>query len=141
MRFSDTSKERLATCHRDLQTVMNRAIEITDIDFGIACGRRTVQEQIKLYEQKKSQLDGITKKSKHNYEPSRAVDIFAYVDGKANYSEKNMAYLAGVILTVAKQLYRKGRITHQIRCGGNWGVWRNGMDYHGFIDLPHFEII
>ena len=139
-KFGRISSQRLSNCHKDLQVLMNRVIEVTDIDFGIACGYRSVKEQQELYNQGRNTsgvivtyVDGINKKSKHNSLPSRAVDIYAYVDGKATWDEKYLYYLGGVINAVAKDL----KIS--IRWGGNWD--RDGsMDDQRFNDLPHFEL-
>jgi len=139
--FSKASKKALRTCHADLKLIMNAAISMTTVDFGISEGHRSIERQKALFDLGKSKIDGITRKGKHNYDPSEACDIFAYVDGKANYSDKNMAYLAGMIILISKQLYGSGKITHQIRCGINWGHWENGVDYNGFIDAVHYEII
>ncbi len=140
-KFSDTSQDRLNTCHKDLQTIMLVALALSDIDFGIAEGYRSVERQKQLYDDGKSQLDGINKLSNHNYAPSMAVDIYAYVNGKADYDPWNMSYLAGVILSTAKRLYESGRISHHVRWGGTWGKWKDGCNYDGFVDMVHFELI
>ena len=140
-KFSKTSLERLETCHRDLQTVMLVALAQSDIDFGIACGYRSVEDQQKAYREKRSQLDGVTRKSKHNSTPSMAVDIYAWVNGRANWNDKNLSYLAGVIMSTAKRLHDSRRIKHKLRWGGNWNKWDYACNYDGFVDMPHFELI
>jgi peptidoglycan L-alanyl-D-glutamate endopeptidase CwlK len=140
-KFSNASQEKLGTCHRDLQTVMLVALAHSDVDFGIAEGHRSPKRQNELYKQGKTQIDGIRDLSRHNHQPSIACDIYAYVNGKANYSDKNMAYLAGVILCTATRLYEARRIKHKVRWGGNWDRWQDGADYDGFVDMPHFELI
>lgn len=140
-KFGATSSQRLSNCHKDIITVMNEVIKVTDIDFGIACGYRSVKEQQELYNQGRNKagaivtyVDGIKMKSKHNAIPSLAVDIYAYVDGKATWDEKYLYYLGGVIMLIAKQK----NIT--LRWGGNWDRDAT-MDDQRFNDLPHFELL
>lgn len=140
-RFSSTSKERLETCHEDLQKIMELALSLSDIDFGIAEGHRSVEDQQKYYNEGKSQIDGINKKSKHNYYPSRAVDIYAYFDGSASWDTKHLAYLGGLIQGISELLKREGEVSHTIRWGGNWDMDGIIVLDHSFVDMPHFEII
>lgn len=139
--FSKTSEERLNTCHRDLQLIMQTAIKVTKVDFGIAEGHRPVEKQQQYYREGKSQIDGINEKGKHNYEPSLAVDVYAWVDGKANWEEHNLSYLGGIFEAVAWQLRQERKIEHEIRWGGNWDMDGVIMDDQSFDDLPHIEII
>lgn len=108
------------------------AIRYTVIDFGVAYGHRTPQEQQELYAQGRTKpgqivthLDGITKLSKHNAYPSNAVDIYPYYGGKAQWGDlQAYHYLAGLILGIAK--------TKEIEL--EWGgFWKNFKDY------PHFQ--
>ena len=139
--FSQTSEERLNTCHRDIQLIMRTAIKISKVDFGIAEGHRSVEKQQQYYREGKSQIDGINEKGKHNYEPSLAVDVYAWVNGKANWDEKNLSYLGGIFEAVAWQLKQEKKIEHEIRWGGNWDMDGVIMDDQSFDDLPHIEII
>lgn len=141
-KFSINSKRELNTCHKDIRTVFNKAITLSDIDFGISEGHRSKERQQELYAQGRTKpgrivtyVDGIKIMSKHNYYPSMAVDIFAWVDNRVSYEVKDLAYIAGVILSVAKEM----RVN--MRWGGNWD--RDGViiDDQRFIDLPHFELI
>ena len=141
MIFSVKSNERLNTCHKDLQLIFREALKHTFIDFGIAEGHRSILRQRELYEQGLSQIDGFTKRSNHNYTPSMAVDIYAFVNGKANYDQYNLCYLAGVILETAKRLFEEGKVKYELRWGGNWGKWKSGCNHLGFVDMVHFELI
>lgn len=139
MKFSERSKSKLATCHYELITIMEAAIETSEIDFGISEGHRTVERQKELFDDGKSKIDGITKKGKHNYEPALACDIYAYI-GKVSWDDKHLIYLGGHIKGVAALLKLQGKITHDLRWGGNWD--RDGViiSDQTFIDLPHFEL-
>jgi peptidoglycan L-alanyl-D-glutamate endopeptidase CwlK len=134
-KFGTTSKERLATCHDDLQKIMESAIALSPIDFGIACGHRSIADQQKAFNEGKSKIDGITKKGKHNYSPSLAVDVYAFVNGKASWDAKELCVIAGVVLAVAANYGIK------LRWGGNWDMDSQIISDQSFQDLPHFELI
>ena len=70
--FSERSREKLATCHRDLQAVMEAAIK-GGPDFTILCGHRTEEEQNRAVVEGKSKAPW--PQSRHNSSPSRAVDV------------------------------------------------------------------
>lgn len=134
-KFGTTSKERLATCHDDLQKVFEAAIALSPIDFGIAEGYRSIERQKQLFDEGKSRIDGISKKGKHNYSPSLAVDIYAFVNGKASWDSNELCVIAGVVLAVAANYGIK------LRWGGNWDMDGQIISDQNFIDLPHFELI
>ncbi len=140
-RFGITSKKRLSTCHGDLQLIMNEAIKISDVDFGIAEGYRTVERQQQLYRLRKSKIDGIIKKSKHNMKPSMAVDIFPVIKGLAKWDEEHLSYLSGIIHAVSERLYKSHRISHRVRWGGNWDMDGEILIDQSFDDRPHFELV
>ena len=125
---------KLGTCERDLQTIMQEAIKI--VDFSVVYGHRTVSEQAALFAKGRTTkgnivtfCDGTEKKSKHNYSPSKAVDIIPYPTGWKD--EERFSYIAGVVITVANRLWREGKIENQLQWGGNW---------RKFKDRPHFQI-
>jgi len=135
--FSETSKARLKTCHRDLQTLFAHIIQ--DYDCTIVCGHRDQPEQDRAYAEKKS-----TKRypnSKHNRIPSWAVDAAPYEPGQGiDWKPRQMAFFAGYVKGVADRLYRIGVISHRIRLGIDWDS-DNDIDDETFIDSPHFEIM
>lgn len=132
--FNKASLAKLETCHPDLQTVMHEAIKVTD--FTVIYGTRTIAEQQKLYAQGRTEkgaivthVDGVKKKSKHNYTPSLAVDVAPYpIDWKDIQRFKDLGKL---VLEIATKLKAEGKITSDIVWGGNW---------KSFKDYPHFEI-
>ena len=134
---------RLMTCERDIQTVMHEAIKV--FDFSVIFGKRTAEVQFELFKKgrkllrgewsivDKSQVvtykDGTEKMSRHNYEPSRAVDVVPYpIDWK---DTDRMHQLRGVILAVEDRLIREGKIKKKLEWGGNW---------KSFKDLPHYQL-
>jgi len=91
------------------------------MDFVVLCGYRGGEEQNELYRQGKSNAKW--EQSKHNFEPSLAVDIAPYpIDW--NNTER-FAQLAGVMKGVA---YKE-----DIRI-----IW--GGDFKSIKDMPHFEL-
>jgi len=139
-KFGKTSKERLATCHEDIRLIANVAIQRSQIDFGIAEGHRTVERQYDLYKAGLSKIDGVNKRGKHNYKPSLAFDIYAWVNGRSSYDQRYIIFIAGVILAVAKELKEQGRIQTELRWGGNWDGDGQIINDQSFNDLVHFEI-
>ena len=138
--FGQQSMSRLVTVERDLQTVMFEVVKVYDI--SIISGHRTPEEQMQLWEKGRDNRgkiinasevvtfkDGYKKKSKHNYSPSRAVDIAPYPSLYSDVTE--FYYMAGVVMHIAEQLLADGRIENMITWGGRW---------ENFKDLPHFQI-
>lgn len=140
-KFSNTSLNRLRQAHPDLIKIMNMGINLTNLDFGIAETQRSIEMQQKYFHQGKSKIDGVTRKSKHNYNPSMAVDIYAYFNGKAQWDNETMSYLAGMFHACAQILLENGEITHQIRWGGNWDQDGVILLDQSFDDRPHFELV
>ena len=123
--YSKSSKEKLETCHQDLQTIFNYVIQI--YDNTIVCGNRGEQEQNEAYDKGFSKLR--YPKSKHNIKPSRAVDAVPYpIDWK---DEKRFHELAGVVKATAFMLKKYGAINSEIEWGGDW---------KNFKDLPHYQL-
>jgi len=139
-KFGKTSAKRLLTCHIDIQTIMNKAIENSPIDFGVAEGERSVERQKELFDAGLSKIDGVTRKGKHNYSPSLAVDIYPFINGAADWDNETLSFLAGFIHGIASQLLEEGKISHAIRWGGNFDMDGEILE-QSFDDRPHFELI
>ncbi len=139
--FSATSKARLETCHPDIQLVMNESLNVCPVDFGIAEGNRAVEKQQQYFREGKSRIDGITKKGKHNFLPSEAVDVYAYYNGKAQWDINHLCLIAGVVLSTAERLFAEGKISHRFRWGGNWDMDGVILLDQKFDDGPHYEIL
>ncbi len=75
-KLSTRSLGKLEGVDSRLIDVVERAIELTKVDFGVIYGMRTLEEQEKLVAAGKSQT------MKSNHLVGRAVDLMAYVDGK-----------------------------------------------------------
>lgn len=149
--FGNTSLKRLETCHKDIQTLMLYAILTSPIDFGIAQGERTYDQQLEYFLAGKSKIDPRVPsqllKAKHvtseKNPKARAVDIFAWVQGKKElmYDDAHLAFLGGHILKCSQELLAQGKITHSIRWGANWDGDGELIYDQTLKDLPHYEII
>jgi hypothetical protein len=126
-RFGRRSKERLATCEKDLQMVFNEVIKY--VDCSILEGHRSKDRQNALYE------DGKTKvrypNGRHNASPSRAVDVTPYPVDWADRERQTL--FAGFVLGVANQM------GIELRWGGDWDQDFEVKD-NRFDDFPHFEL-
>lgn len=109
-----------------LQEIAFRAIDKTKIDFGIPSsgGYRTTEQQRELFDEGKSKADGVNKMSKH--QTGKALDFYAYVDGKGSWEPEHLAQVACAFLESAIEL------GYNVRWGG---LFKN------FTDMPHIELI
>lgn len=141
--FSSKSKEKLETCHADIQKILNTLIK--SYDFSVLEGTRTKATQMKYFREGKSKLDGIRKKSKHQSRPSMAVDIMPWAKNTNAFSgneldNRRFYTMMGMVKAISIDLLSKGEITHKVRFGLDW----DGDDTYRdqtFHDLPHFELI
>lgn len=126
--YSRLSEERLSTCHSDLQRVFREVLKI--VDHSIIWGHRGKADQDAAF------ASGASEKkwpdSKHNAEPSEAVDARPYPYDKKDF--ESMCLFAGVVLGVAKCL------NIHIRWGGDWNKNYKTRD-EKFRDYWHFELI
>lgn len=144
-RLGNNSRKKLETCHPDWMKIVQLALQLSEVDFGIAEGYRSPERQKELYDQGKSKIDGITRKGMHNYNPSLAIDIYAYhpnkqVRRRIAYDHNTICYLAGVIQSAARILKSRGEISHTVRWGGNWDRDAIIIIDQSFDDLVHFEL-
>ena len=133
--FSAISKERLKTCHRDLQLLFAHVIQ--DYDCSVICGHRGEIEQDAAFAEGKSQLKWPD--SKHNKVPSEAADVAPHEE-VIDWGKLQSAYFAGYVMGKADQLFKIGTISHRIRCGVDFDM-DNDVDDSTFWDACHFEIV
>jgi peptidoglycan L-alanyl-D-glutamate endopeptidase CwlK len=131
--FGGASSQRLATTDLRIQHIMEEALRTSLIDFGIPSygGMRTAEEQGFLYLDGKSKCDGVFKKSYH--QSGKAVDIFPYIGGRANYDKRYCFFLAGHILATAK------RLGYELTWGGDFDGDLD-FDDQTFQDLVHYQL-
>ena len=126
--FSQRSITNLENVDERLKSICYELIKV--IDFTVIEGFRTRERQKELFDKGFSKIDGISKKGKHNYFPSRAVDIIPYKKGHNPFdgskeSEEMFNELAKEFKSVAKEL------NIEVSWGGDW---------ESFKDLPHFQL-
>ena len=102
---------------------------IKHFDITILEGYRNKAAQDAAFNSGKSKLQYPL--SKHNMEPSQAVDVAPYPIDWENTNR--FFYLAGLVEAYAKQMGLP------IRWGGDWDSDKDFSDQR-FNDLPHFEI-
>jgi peptidoglycan LD-endopeptidase CwlK len=127
--FSTRSLLRLQGVDEELYKLMKLALSRSPIDFGIPeyGGLRTPEDQKKLFDKGLSKADGTIKKSYH--QTGKAVDVFAFVNGKASWDEQHLSLIAGVVLSCAKEL----------GLNVTWGGTFGSKEFKGW-DRPHFQI-
>ena len=151
-KLSGRSLNKLEGVHPTMVDTVKRAIELSKVDFGVIYGVRSLAEQKKLYEAKRSQ----TMKSKHLVQKdgySHAVDLMAF-DGKnpswdiVMYDDIADAMKEAAIETGAKICW--GAAWH-INDIAEWsGTMEQAMNAYvdlrrssgrrPFIDGPHFQL-
>lgn len=152
-RLGSRSLAKLEGVHPDLVAVVQRAIELTDVDFGVTYGVRTVEEQEKLVAQGRSQ----TMKSKHLIQPdgySHAVDLVAYFGSDISWELNVYDNIADAMAEAANE------VGIPLKWGAAWSVGditsyvgtmedamneyidlRRSQGRRPFIDAPHFEMM
>ncbi|OUV73912.1 MAG: hypothetical protein CBC83_04555 [Flavobacteriales bacterium TMED123] len=147
-KLSQRSIDRMKGIDPDLQKVVEEAIKITEVDFGVTCGMRTVAEQEELVAKGASQ----TMKSKHL--EGRAVDLVAYLGPRISWELNLYDDIANAIAIAA------AKVNIPIKWGAAWTVGdistyqgkmedamneyidlRRSKGRRPFIDAPHFEMI
>ena len=116
-RLGARSKKRLEGVHPDLVRVVERAIELTEVDFTVLEGMRTVARQKKLVAKGAS----TTMNSRHL--TGHAVDIGAWVDGTVRWDWPLYYKLAEAMKQAAKEL------NVDLEWGGDWKSFKDGPHY------------
>lgn len=117
--LSKKSRDRLAGVHPDLVKVVERAIEITEIDFTVLEGVRSKTRQEQLVKAGASQ----TMRSRHL--TGHAVDLGAYVAGSVRWDWPLYHKLAAAVKQAAAELQVP------IEWGGDWTTFKDG---------PHWQL-
>ena len=126
-KFGKTSRERLSTCHEDLQKVLNEVIKY--VDCSVLEGHRSAERQDKLYEEGKTKVK--YPNGRHNQNPSNAVDVVPY---PVDWNDRERFHLfAGFVLGIARSM------DINLRWGGDWNQ-NFEVDDNKFDDFPHFEL-
>lgn len=118
-KLSQKSLDRLSGVHQDLVDVVKRAIEITEVDFTVLEGVRSIARQEQLVKAGASQ----TMKSRHI--TGHAVDLGAYVGGSVRWDWPLYNKIAIAMKAAAIELQIA------IEWGGDWKSFKDG---------PHFQL-
>ena len=151
-KLSGRSLNKLEGVHPTMVDTVKRAIEVSSVDFGVIYGVRSLAEQKRLYEAKRSQ----TMKSKHLVQEdgySHAVDLMAYDGSNPSWDIVMYDDIADAMKAAAKETGAR------IRWGAAWTIdniaeWERPMEdamnnyidirrksnRRPFIDGPHFEL-
>lgn len=136
--FGRSSRAKLDTCHSELITIAERALELSPVDITIVWGWRGEDVQNAFFE------SGASKKqyphSKHNHTDtdgmpeSLAIDFAPWVDGKIPWKDTHMfALIAGLMFAAAKEQGVR------LRWGGDWSMDGSTLD-QTLMDWGHMEL-
>ena len=147
-KLSSRSLGRLDGVDEKLSNVVKKAIGYSTVDFGVIQGLRSVEEQKELVAR------GLSKTMKSKHLEGRAVDLMAYLNGRACWEINVYDEIADAMKQAAIE-----EDVH-IRWGAAWTVsdirsWegtmeeamlhyvdiRRGQNKRPFIDAPHFELM
>lgn len=117
--LSERSRSRLVGVHPDLVQIIERAIEITDLDFAVTEGVRTIERQRTLV------AAGASRTMDSRHITGHAVDLAAMIGGEIHWDWP----LYGRISATVKQA------AHGLNIPITWGG-----DWKSFPDGPHFEL-
>ena len=126
-KFGKTSKQRLATCEEDLQTLFNEVVK--HFDCSVLVGYRGRNEQNTAFNSGHSKVKWPN--GKHNKKPSIAVDVAPYpIDWD---DRERFIYFGGFVKGYALKM------DIPLRWGGDWDS-DNQLSDNNFDDLVHFEL-
>lgn len=129
-RLSTRSLARLKRVHPSLVAIVKRAIEITEIDFGVTEGMRTKARQRELLAIGATRtLDSYHLEQASGY--AHAVDLVAYVRGRVTWEHPAYVPIGNAMKRAAAEL----------GVPLVWGALKQyGGDWRTFNDMPHFQI-
>jgi len=113
------SKERLKGVHPDLVRVVERAIQLTEVDFTVLEGLRTVARQQQLVK------SGASKTMRSRHLTGHAVDLAAVIDGEVRWDWPLYHKIAKAVKQAAAEL------KVPIEWGGDWQTFKDG---------PHWQL-
>ena len=145
--LSQRSLNNLTGVQPALVAVVQRAIQLTKVDFGVIEGVRTVMRQKELFDR------GATQTMNSRHLTGHAVDLMAYIGDRASWELNLYDDIADAMKQAAIEL------NTPIKWGGAWTVndirkWYGTMESamnsyvderrkqgrRPYIDGPHFEL-
>ena len=118
-KLSRRSLERMQGVHPDLVKVVLLAIQLTEVDFGITEGVRTIEKQREYY------AKGASKTMNSRHLTGHAIDLAAYIGSEVCWDWPLYHKLADAMKRAANSL------NVPIVWGGDWKSFKDG---------PHFEL-
>ena len=117
--FSKRSRKNLEGVHPDLVRVVRRALELTEVDFVVVEGIRTLEKQRQYVE------SGASKTMNSRHLTGHAVDLIAWVDRTVNWSLTYYEKIAAAMKEAGREL------GIPVEWGGDWKTFKDG---------PHFQL-
>ena len=118
-KLSQRSLDNLKCVHPDLVALVKEAIKITEVDFAVIEGLRTIERQKQLIAQ------GASKTMRSRHLTGHAVDLAAYVAGGITWKPQFYKPIAKAMKLASNDL------NIPVEWGGNWLT---------FKDLVHFQL-
>ncbi len=118
-RLGQRSRQRLSGVHPDLVRVVERAIAITQVDFTVLEGVRSVKRQSALLTQ------GATTTMRSRHLTGHAVDLGAWIEGELRWDWPLYYKIAKAMKQAANEL------SIPMTWGGDWKKFKDG---------PHFQL-
>ena len=116
--LSSRSRSNLLDVNPFLVRIVEKAIQITEVDFAVIEGRRSPGRQLELFKAGKSQ----TLKSKHL--TGDAVDLAAWVDGEVTWEWAYYVKIAQAMKEAARRLGYDNLVW-----GGDWKTFKDGVHF------------
>lgn len=113
------SRDNLEDVHPDLIKVVELAIKLSEVDFTVLEGLRSLERQRSLV------MRGMSKTMNSRHLTGHAVDLGAWVGGTVSWDWKYYHKIAEAMKAASKEL--------EVPI-----VW--GGDWDGFPDGPHFQL-
>lgn len=117
--LSVRSKSRLQGVHPDLVSVVQRALQLTSVDFAVIEGVRTTARQEQLV------AAGASRTMNSRHITGHAVDLAPVIAGEVRWDWPPFHDIAKAMKTAATEL------GVPINWGGDWKTFKDG---------PHFEL-
>lgn len=118
-KLSRRSLERMQGVHPDLVKVVLLAIQLTEVDFGVTQGVRTIEKQREYV------AKGASKTMNSRHLTGHAVDLVAYIGSEVRWDWPLYHKIADAMKRAANSL------NVPIIWGGDWKSFKDG---------PHFEL-
>jgi peptidoglycan L-alanyl-D-glutamate endopeptidase CwlK len=118
-KLSRRSRQRLEGVHPDLVRVVERAIQITTVDFSVSEGLRTRDRQQQLFKA------GATTTTNSRHLTGHAVDLVAWMGSEVRWDWPLYHRIADAMKRAAAELQIP------LEWGGDWRTFKDG---------PHFQL-